>query len=126
VVDEIYPARMRAVGLVEQLQADRGAAETTNLTAAARQPLVAQQGSLIKGELETNGIGRDDRCEQGGVAAGAARHQVALCHAAVTDATRDWRPQLGVFEIELSLPHHSLVSRHRGLGVAEGSGALLV
>ena len=126
VVDEIHPRRVRELGLVEQLQANRGAAEAGYLVPAGRQSLVAQQRRLVEGEFEPDRIDGDDGGEHGGVAAGAAGDQVALGHAPIADAAGDRRLELGVLEIKLRLAHHRLVGRHRGLGIAESLHPLLV
>src|SRR5262249_9377341 len=125
VVDEIHAAVMGEVGLVDELQSNRGAAEAGFFTAVACQPLVAQQRRLIEREFEPDRVDGDNRRQQGSVAAGAARHQVAYGHTPVADATRDRRPELGVLEIELGLAHHRLACRHPRLALTPSLPSLL-
>ena len=67
VVDEIHPAAMGEILLVDQLEHDRGGgAPGFAVLALLGQPLVAQQRGLIEGELEPDRIGRHDRGEQRG------------------------------------------------------------
>ena len=127
VVDEVHPAFVVEVVLVDQLERhlNAGVAAGDVLSAVFGKTLVAQIRGLIEGEFETDRIGRHDGGEQRRVAARAAGDQVARRHAAVADAAVDRRAQLGELQVELGLPHRRLVRRHRRLGVALGLRALL-
>ena len=105
VVDEIHAALVGEVLLVDQLAARPATLPSRLVTSLPPrgEPLVAQIGGLVEGELEADRIDRHDGGEQRGVAAGAAGHEIAGRHAAVADAAGDRRAQLGELEIELGL-----------------------
>ena len=128
VVDEIHLAGVHEVVLVDQLERDGDAAlAARHVLARGGEALVAQIRRLIEGELEADRIDRHDGRQQRGVAAGAARHQIADRDAAVADAAVDRRAQLGEFvEVKLGRLHHRLLRGHGGFGDALGLRALVV
>jgi hypothetical protein len=67
VIDEVYPAIMGEVLLIDQLQSYRRAAPPCHVRlAVSRQPFVAQKRCLVEGEFQANGVGRDDNGEERG------------------------------------------------------------
>ncbi len=70
VVDEVHPALVNEIVLVEQLERDRRAAlPPGHVAAVLGEALVTQIGRLVEGELEADRVHRDDGGEERGIAA---------------------------------------------------------
>src|SRR6185312_17343351 len=127
VVDEVHPARMIEILLVDQLErnGNAGSVAARDVVAIPGQALVAQIGRLVERELEPDRIGGYDGREQRGIAASAARHEVAGRDAPVAYTAGDGRTQLGEFHIQLGLADRRLVGADGSQRITVGLRALL-
>ena len=126
VVDEVHPALVNEVVLVEQLERDRRTALAPGHVAAVLgEALVTQIRGLVEGEFEADRVHRNDHRKQRGIAGGVAGDEIAARHPAVADPAGDRGLELGEFEVEQRLPHRGGQRIHHRLGDALGLGALV-
>jgi hypothetical protein len=90
-----------------------------------RGSLVTQIGRLVEGELEPDRVDRHDGGQKGGIATGAAGHQIAGGNPAVTDAAGHRGLEFGELEIEHGLVHGGILGLYRSFGDALGLRPLI-